>query len=836
MPGGMIMTSSTRYLAVVGTATVLLGGGALVAAVPASAVHTCAAGSMPVHHPAPSVPEPWEVEGPITAFDRDARTITANGMTFSVPQDLLVKTINLDQATGNLPFTDSVPYDAATGAGLDFTDPVLEAQRPILGGTTISQGDPVYTTTETGTCMSLVASSVFFELAENGLIGPLERVNLNGTPNDAGDDSYVISGSTVRISTDPRYPSDLLAMGGNQLSVADLAGHEGEIISVGGYYDRAAGIQYGTAVETSIIKPFNGDDTVTIEQAEFADGQIEVRGTVSTIPESAAAVYSSRLTVYPGQADYATKTCAATEPLGNATVTSGALRFKADGLDPTIDSVCVQSVEGGIDDWPRTGEPDNVTSPIDSGPQAEPLPAATHACPAGSSPVSFAAPALAQAWDVEGPIVAFSRRQRTITSNGMTFKIPKSVLVKTNNLDQPVGNLPFTDTDPATVDFTDPGLEEKRSLLGGTTISTGRVVYTDTTDGTCMRLVADSVFFEPAENAVIGTLVSVNPADPAGPSFNVNGTTVRMNPDPRYPSGLLARGGNQLEVADLAGHEGETLSVGGYFDKATGIQYGMAIETPLVKTFQGRDTVVIEQTLLSGGKLRVRGVVSALPASPTGEYAAQLRVYRGGANVIGTKCRQSTPMGRVIVDPLTGVYDFRADVAQVGNVCVASPGGGVDDAPVPGSGTGVAQGDLDSDGVTNAADNCPRKPNPGQRDTNGDGVGDLCAPDKVRPKALSVSPSAGQTGVLRVRNVSARFSEPVKGVKRTSFRLVNTRNGNAVAATVARVRKTNRYVLNPRHLLAARTTYRVRLIGGAAAIRDASNNRLPGTTWRFRTR
>lgn len=40
--------------------------------------------------------------------------------------------------------------------------------------------------------------------------------------------------------------------------------------------------------------------------------------------------------------------------------------------------------------------------------------------------------------------------------------------------------------------------------------------------------------------------------------------------------------------------------------------------------------------------------------------------------------------------------------------------------------------DADGDRVPDAVDNCPAAPNPDQRDTDGDGAGDLCDPNPVR--------------------------------------------------------------------------------------------------------
>ena len=106
--------------------------------------------------------------------------------------------------------------------------------------------------------------------------------------------------------------------------------------------------------------------------------------------------------------------------------------------------------------------------------------------------------------------------------------------------------------------------------------------------------------------------------------------------------------------------------------------------------------------------------------------------------------------------------------------------------------------------------------------------------DTIRPVVTARTPAAGATAVRRARNVAVRFGESVRGVRSSTFTLVNSRTGNRVGAVVSGAG--NRWVLNSRRSLAPRTRYTVRLAGGPAAIRDLSNNQARTTTWRFRTR
>jgi hypothetical protein len=60
--------------------------------------------------------------------------------------------------------------------------------------------------------------------------------------------------------------------------------------------------------------------------------------------------------------------------------------------------------------------------------------------------------------------------------------------------------------------------------------------------------------------------------------------------------------------------------------------------------------------------------------------------------------------------------------------------------------------DADHDGVDDAHDNCPTVPNPDQRDSNRDGKGDACQPDRVKPRVKVFAGAA-----VRGRRAFVRF-------------------------------------------------------------------------------
>jgi hypothetical protein len=269
----------------------------------------------------------FEAEGKIQSFNTTTRTITANGMTIFIPTTVLIETRNLD-LTGNITLA-------------NLTDPTLEAQRSIIGGTVIASGDIVFSQDASGNCVTMNATRVYVELAENVIVGLISNV-------DQTAGSFRVNGVLVRMNTDPRFPKDILDVGGNQLTLADLASHAGEDISVGGYYDAAQGVLFGTLVETEFVKALPGQDGVAITKTEGRTGSRELRveGQNARNPQGQ---FAASVTVFSGGLDAAGTQCVGTQ-LGTAAVSAidGVWSFRQRNITPPS-QVCVKSPFGGID-------------------------------------------------------------------------------------------------------------------------------------------------------------------------------------------------------------------------------------------------------------------------------------------------------------------------------------------------------------------------------------------------------------------------------------------------------------------------------------------------------
>lgn len=274
-------------------------------------------------------------------------------------------------------------------------------------------------------------------------------------------------------------------------------------------------------------------------------------------------------------------------------------------------------------------------------------------------------------FEVEGKIQSYNTTARTITANGMTIFIPTTVLVETRNADL-TGNITFAN-------LTDPTLEAQRSIVGGTVIASGDIVFNQGPSGNCVAMNATQVYVELAENVTVGLLSNV---DPAAGTFRVNGTLVRMNADSRFPKDILDVGSNQLTINDLASHEGEDISVGGYFDAAQNVLFGTLVETEFVKALPGQDGVAILKTEGRTGNRELR-VDGQNARNPQGAFAASVTVYSGGLDSTGTQCA-GTRLGTAAVSAVDGSWNFRQKpIATIPTqVCVKSPFGGIDSGAV----------------------------------------------------------------------------------------------------------------------------------------------------------
>lgn len=105
-------------------------------------------------------------------------------------------------------------------------------------------------------------------------------------------------------------------------------------------------------------------------------------------------------------------------------------------------------------------------------------------------------------------------------------------------------------------------------------------------------------------------------------------------------------------------------------------------------------------------------------------------------------------------------------------------------------------------------------------------------PDTTRPTVTGRTPASRKTGVDRDTSIAVRFSEPVRGMSKTTVRLVRVSNGTVVSATVSYNSTTRTTTINPTHRLSSWATYRVEVRSG---VKDLVANPVVTTSWRFKT-
>ncbi len=194
----------------------------------------------------------FEIEGKLTAFNVAARTVNVNDTRIVLPAGILIDT----------------DHDGVGDITLEaLADPALPTP---VGGSMIITG----TAANVAGQARFTADGVYFEFAENVVVGPLVAVN-------AAAGTIQVAGTVVKMNQDPRLPSMILDLGGNEISLAQMAGYEGTLVGVEGHM---IGTElHAKVVETEVIVATPNADTVIIEKALYnaSKRSVEVRGFVT---------------------------------------------------------------------------------------------------------------------------------------------------------------------------------------------------------------------------------------------------------------------------------------------------------------------------------------------------------------------------------------------------------------------------------------------------------------------------------------------------------------------------------------------------------------------------
>jgi hypothetical protein len=287
-------------------------------------------------------------------------------------------------------------------------------------------------------------------------------------------------------------------------------------------------------------------------------------------------------------------------------------------------------------------------------------------CPPGSSP--FTGTLVDPTFELEGAIDSVSLTDRTISTNGTTFRVPVGMLISTG---LPQGITLECLVQPATTGCFPAGSvpANPRSVIGGTIIATGTI--DNTTNPGCLTYVPEAVSFLFAENVVVGALTSVTPPN----AITVHEATVRLNTDPRLPADVVDGAGVRHALADLQGHQGELVEVEGYYDAAADVLYATLVQLDAVlPSDDGTDVISISRAEWRDDKneLRVEGSVVPAAAMP-----ANVSLYAPGTlNAAGTGCTGTLVVSTAVA---AGEFSYRNQggfPVNPGTVCVASPNGG----------------------------------------------------------------------------------------------------------------------------------------------------------------
>lgn len=269
----------------------------------------------------------WEIEGPLVSYDAAGRTLRVFDSVIEVPVGQQV-----DTGHGKL-----ISWEL-------LTDPALNETRSILGGTIKGGGTTV--DPDGDGCMNLVMNAFVFEFSEDVLVAPLTDDGL-----DLSTGTLWIAGIPVKMNEDPRLPSVILDINGNEgLTFADLQGFEGSIVAPEGYFENDT--LRAIVIETDAFIPSATTDNVAIVSArqDAEDGELRIGGEVSPLGATHVDIYA------PGVVNAAGTACDGTFRAQAAlvadpelpTVAEFGYRAELTAYETEISTVCVASSGGGV--------------------------------------------------------------------------------------------------------------------------------------------------------------------------------------------------------------------------------------------------------------------------------------------------------------------------------------------------------------------------------------------------------------------------------------------------------------------------------------------------------
>jgi hypothetical protein len=257
-----------------------------------------------------------ELEGPLQTIDVAGRALSVFDTCVELPAGMLIDTSGDGVGDITIEQLANPALASAIGGTLAVTATAVQA----------ANGD-----------LRFVADAVYFEFAEHVIVGPLVSV-------DAAAGLFQVGNTLVMMNEDPRIPAVIEDLGANPISLPDLAGFEGTLVTVEGYYE-ANGVLRAKIVETEVLLTAPGNDTVAIERAQLRldRGELDLRGSVTAQEGTGAVTATVALDVGCDNLDLITLTVAPGD------ITAGVFLYKARNSAWTTNpgTVCVSSPLGG---------------------------------------------------------------------------------------------------------------------------------------------------------------------------------------------------------------------------------------------------------------------------------------------------------------------------------------------------------------------------------------------------------------------------------------------------------------------------------------------------------